>query len=145
MIEVVQADARHIPEMAPHLRQADLKELKASGSTPVAGLSHSLETSSKAFSVLLDGEPIAMFGVSPMDSQGVLVGALWLMGTPGIEQIRYQFLRESKQWLAEIADGYDFLANYVHEDNHLHIRWLRWLGAAMLRRNPPFLEFVIHV
>ena len=52
-----------------------------------------------------------------------------------------QFLRESRTWLERIGSQYELLTNVVHEDNHLHHKWLRFLGFTFIRREKPFIEF----
>lgn len=141
--EVRPACYQDIVSLEDRLRPADLLEIKAAGTNPRDGLTECLLSSSKAFTVTLDENPIAIFGVSPMASEGLSVGALWMMGTPDIEGIKFQFLRESRKWLSEVSEGYDLLTNLVHANNELHIKWLRWLGVSIIRHQPPFLEFAL--
>ena len=58
-----------------------------------------------------------------------------------IKDINRQFLRESRTWLERIGSQYELLTNVVHEDNHLHHKWLRFLGFTFIRREKPFIEF----
>ena len=139
--EVRPSRYQDIDQLEDRLRPADLLEIKAGGTTPREGLSDGLLSCSKAFTVWLDEKPIAIFGVSPVASEGLSVGALWLMGTPEIEEIKFQFLRDSRKWLKELSENYDLLTNFVHANNELHIKWLRWLGVSIIRHQPPFLEF----
>lgn len=128
--------------MCRRLRPADLVELEAHGETnTLVALLRAVRRSEKSYTVWLDDLPAAIFGVgrSPQDAS---VGVVWLLGTPEIETIKIQFLRESRKWLEEMSQGYDLLTNVVHEDNQLHIRWLKWLGMSFIRHQPPFVEFV---
>lgn len=81
-----------------------------------------------------------MFGVVPWDD-GSGVGNVWLLGTPAIEDIKVPFLRQSRSWLDRISKGFTGLRNHVHENNVLHIRWLRWLEFTFIRRHNGFMEF----
>ena len=122
------------------LRPADLKEIEAHGACPMAALLQSVEVSGKCYTIWIEDEPVGIFGIA----SGVYspsTGYPWLMGTPGIERISWQFLRESRKWLDELAEGYHLLTNVVHEENELHVKWLRFLGMKFLERKPPFLEF----
>jgi len=127
--------------MSPRLREADLLELRAHGQTDVfKALLYCVRSSEKCYTVWVDEEPAAIFGAGRL-SQEPSVGSIWLLGTPEIETIKIQFLRESRKWLEEVGQDYDLLTNVVHEDNQLHIRWLKWLGMSFITRQPPFLEF----
>jgi hypothetical protein len=143
LAEVRRSCYQDVISLEDRLRPADLLEIKAAGTNARDGLTDCLLSSSKAFTVTLDGKPIAIFGVSPIALPGLSVGALWMMGTPDIESIKFQFLRESRKWLGEVSEGYDLLTNFVHANNELHIKWLRWLGVSIIRRQPPFLEFAL--
>jgi hypothetical protein len=56
-----------------------------------------------------------------------------MMATDAIKDNWVQVLRETKPWVDRIRGHYHVLANAVHADNHVHIRWLRWAGFAFLR------------
>jgi len=128
--------------MSQRLRPADLVELEAHGETnTLVALLRAVRRSEKSYTVWIGERPAAIFGVgrAPQDAS---VGVIWLLGTPEIETIKIQFLRESRKWLEEMSQEYDLLTNVVHEDNQLHIRWLKWLGMSFIRHQPPFVEFV---
>ena len=130
-----------IIKMYPRLREADLVELNAHGQRDAfRALLMSVRCSEKCYTVWVEDKPAAIFGVGRI-SQEPSVGSIWLLGTPEIETIKIQFLRESRKWLEEVGQGYELLTNVVHEDNQLHIRWLKWLGMSFINRQPPFLEF----
>ena len=128
--------------LAGQLRPADLKELQAHKVTPEVALRVGYEASTPCYTVEHEGEAIAMFGVSPL-TVGVPegAGAVWLLGSDRIKDIRTRFLRESRKWLEEISKPYDLLANAVHDENELHIRWLKFLGFTFVRKVSPFIEF----
>lgn len=122
------------------LRDADMAELMAQSADPTAALVHGFFRSHpKCQTVVVDGEPAAMFGVVPgLDPE---VGAIWLLGSSKLLKSQLWFLRNCKRELNKIISGYELVHNVVHEDNEVHIRWLRWMGFSFLRHVPPFHEF----
>ena len=133
--------------VAEHIREADLQEILAySGSTPKDALVAGFHHSDIPFTVVVGGEPAAIFGASPVE-QGV--GAVWLLGTDGILKNTTRFLRESRFWLDQCARPYDILFNYVDARNTVHIKWIKWLGFTVINTHKefgvekrPFHEFV---
>lgn len=121
------------------LRDADVAELAAQGMDPSQALIQGLWRSKPdCMTVELDGLPIAMYGVVPGLCERF--GAIWLLGSEELVRGSF-FLRNCKQELARISEDYDLLYNQVHDQNEVHIRWLRWMGFEFTRHNPPFLEF----
>ena len=57
------------------------------------------------------------------------VGVVWLLGTRQLPKIRKYFLRNSKQYVEELMEGFDYLTNVIMKTNYLSYRWLQWLGA----------------
>lgn len=127
--------------LADGLREADLRELESLGITPRESLERGFDLSAPAMTVLVDGRPAGMFGVAP-DPRFPQAGIIWFLGTDRLLGISRQFLRESQDWLSFLTGKYQVLANAVHEDNELHIKWLKWLGFTFLARRGPFIEFV---
>ena len=128
------------PDLATRLRDADQVELDAHNVTAELALGMGFKFSAPCLTIEHDGKPIGMFGVTPVE--GVKeVGQVWLLGSEEINDIRYQFLRESRKWLTDISKDYELLCNVVHEDNVLHHRWLRFLGFRFLNHHSPFFEF----
>ena len=133
--------------LSRHLRKADYNEVKAVlGEVTEDALLFSMNCTDEPYTITDDGIPAGIFGVAPV---GEGVGAVWLLGTDALVHGKWRFLRESKEWLERISEGYDLLFNYVDERNKLHIRWIEWLGFTFIHRHlhygaekRPFLEFV---
>ena len=133
--------------IAENMRKEDRQEVLAyGGGEPLEAMVSGFIHSDDPRTVLVGDEPVAMFG-SGIVEEGV--GAVWLLGTDGIKDIKVQFLRESKYWLNQLYEDYDLLFNFVDERNEVHIKWLKWLGFTFLKRhenfgfeNRPFIEFV---
>lgn len=113
------------------MRQADRDEVAAShGITPAKALALSLRKSSRAWTIIADGRPIAMFGVGDVNILAG-VGSPWLLGTDDVRRIMIPFLRGGGYWVGQLLEGYSVLRNCVDDRNTLSIRWLRWLGFKM--------------
>lgn len=144
-----QATADDVKFLADNLRVEDVEEVEAIGVSPLYALSHGLETSQICWTLLDPSQtPIAMVGVGP--SHNPQLGAIWLLGTRGIETNTYRFLKYSREALERLfeATSYEGMYNYSYAGNHLHHRWLKWLGFVFLQEallppnSKPFLEFV---
>ena len=129
--------------LAPRLRAADLRELEAHKADAESALRHGLKFSRPCYTIEHNEQPIGMFGVAPHPVVPS-VGVVWLLGSDeiGAKDVRVRFLRESREWLDRIGEDFDLLCNLVHEDNELHIKWLKFLGFTFIKRTPPFYEFV---
>jgi hypothetical protein len=127
--EIVKARPSHIEDLAPRLRAIDVDELWAAARLrPVKGLAESLRISRRAWTVIFDGAPQAMFGVADIRGKPSW-GRPWYLGSDSVLTTRKrEFLRESRIQLARIADGYCGLENHVLLGNVAAIRWLRNLG-----------------
>ena len=125
--------------LSDHLRLADRKELEAHGVPPLPALTMGFQSSLPCYTIENEGSPVAMFGVSPHFEEGM--GFIWLLGTDEISKISRQFLRESRDWLEKISSPYTMVCNKVHEENTVHIKWLKFLGFTFLKHTKPFIEF----
>lgn len=132
MIEVrptIQGDAE---SLAPRMREADKAEVKAaSGKHPYLVLLEGIEASEQAYTALVDGEPIAIFGVCPTDNPSV--GVVWLLGSDVISAHRIDFLRKSRDWVERFQSKYPVLCNSIDARNTVHIKWLQWLGFTFIQ------------
>lgn len=127
-VEVIPATFLHAAQMADEVRADDMREIKAVGYfSALEALNDSLASSTKAWTGLVDGEIVCMFGVCPRN----LVmgeGSPWLISTDKIIRHQKIFLRRCKFFVDEMAHDYNQLINYVDARNGIAIRWLRWLG-----------------
>lgn len=140
LAEVRKATKSDVEDLDGRLRAADLLELKAHKVKACDALTGGLASSTPCYAIEHEGRCIGLFGASAApDYPGV--GHVWLLGSDEIGDIGRQFLRESRKWLKEISSPYDLVCNVVHEDNELHIKWLKFLGFKFLRREAPFIEF----
>ena len=132
--------------LSPRLREADKQEIQAAtGQPPVVALSDGYYSSKPCLTACYRDEPIAIFGVVPV-ADGV--GAIWMLGTPRIEQVRIPFLRQSRDWVERLNHLYPKLFNLADERNTVHLRWIEWTGFTITKRHTsvgiegrPFVEF----
>lgn len=126
---VVISTAEHVDIIAENMREADAAEVACHGHTPHEALTKGFMASTICKTVLDDdGEPIAMFGVSSPEEVPTSVGIPWMLGTPGIETISKQFLRESRYWVQYMGQRYGYMVNWIDSRNEVHLRYVRWLG-----------------
>jgi len=142
-LEIRDATEEDAIDMAPHLRQADRNEIAAhSGARPIDALCHGVRMSDRPKVVLYRDKPAAIFGLVSLrgvdDALGwpkgspALDGAVWLLGTDQVQVFSRQFLRWSRQWLAETSVGYSCVGNMVDLRNYVHVRWIEWLGFKFI-------------
>jgi hypothetical protein len=145
MLHAREATPEDLRSLAGRLREADLKEIYAAGhADPLVALQGGMGDDSLVL-VGVDEEdvPHLVFGVGDTPIEGL--GAVWMMASDTIKDHWVQVLRETRPWVQRIGVGYKLLSNYVHADNTLHIRWLKWAGFTFLRKvqfnNHDFYEF----
>ena len=116
-------------ELATHLRQQDIDEIKGMGEDPARACILSLSHSSKAFTMRSKdtNDLICCFGVGDSARSGV--GLIWCLGTDLVEKVSTTFLRHSRTWIAHLTMGYDYVFNLISKSNTVSRRWLEWLNA----------------
>lgn len=136
-----------IPVLAATLREADVSEIKASsGLTPGEALYRGMEKGPAYVACLPNGTPVCIYGIVPMSTQ---VGGIWMVASKQFHLVHRQFLRECKGVLEEITRDYRMVFNFTDARNHVHHRWIKWMGFTIIKRHEsyghegrPFLEFV---
>lgn len=136
---IVPASSLHIPAIVENMRAEDIEELALLGLTPLYAVENSFEYAKAAWTGLVDGVPVCMFGVSPSDSP--LKGRPWMMGTKLLEAHAMIFLRRCRPQVLMMLRLYPFLENFVSVDNKRAIEWLRWLGFSF--RESDQAQFII--
>ncbi|RAU21077.1 hypothetical protein CU669_15080 [Paramagnetospirillum kuznetsovii] len=131
-IEVVTAEAWHIPYIVVGMREADRDEVWASShALPIDALERSLSASTMAWTGMVDGIPVCMFGVAPRSLLDGRVGAPWMLGTYEVERHSKAFLRRNKAYVAQMLEAYPVLENHVDVRHGISIKWLQWLGFTI--------------
>lgn len=132
MIEVRPITPEAIDALMPRLRPEDRLELDCMmPEDQRAGLIRMAERARRSRAAYIDGEIVAIFGVS---AQGVLssTGCPWMLATPLIERrdVKRAFIACSRVAFEWLAQDFGRLWNVVSADNRGAIRWLGWLGFA---------------
>jgi hypothetical protein len=123
--EIVRLEPRHAA-IVPYLREADVDEIwAASGMDPGAAVCFSIAVSDPGWAVELNGDPVAVFGAR---RAGAGIGMPWLVAADVMERHPVHFYRISRRIVEEIKGRYGLLVNWVHAENRLSVRWLKWAG-----------------
>lgn len=139
------AQTRHINTIARRIRTVDREECEAMGRTPKQALRGGLMTSAKAWTVLVDGRPEAMFGVV-VESVLTGEGTPWFLGTNAVHRHARHLLMWGPGMVQQLCDSPMTLRNLVSARNTRAIRLLkRWgfsVGSETIMHNGvPFLTF----
>ena len=135
--------------LSRNLRERDIEECLAHGHTPLEALTLGFQHSRSLYTLVSpEGEAFGMLGVGDSPLPGL--GAIWMLGSKGLEGYPMTLVRQSKIVLEQLFNEtpYDGFYNYVYAKNTLHVQWLKWLGFSLLRtvQLPPFqrdfIEFV---
>lgn len=127
-----------IDHLAENLRSNDVAELDAqSGLTPRKALEMAL-VFAKECRVISDGNgvPIGVYGVSDTNIKGL--GSIWMMATPDLIKHQRQFLRECREGISDISQGYSCVFNYTDARNTVHHKWLKWCGFTFINKREEF-------
>ena len=135
-IELVRPTKDGLKYIADNMRAADAAEVWASNRfTPYGALLVSVEASDHLAMVVADGEPIAVLGLKVHD---ILTGSgvPWLLGTESALKHKRQFFELSPPVIQDMLNQCPKLFNYVHTENRVSIRWLKWLGFEIEEAEP---------
>ena len=129
-VDIVDASIDHIPYLAENMREADRRELEAMLVVPEYALVCGINESAWAKTVIVEGRPALMFGVSDTSILSG-IGIPWLLGTDDMERMKVTFIRQCRWFVLEMLRSYPVLVNYVDARNATSIRWLTWLGFTL--------------
>lgn len=148
--ELVPAAAAHVEAIAAAARPADVLELWACArTTPSEALHRGLAGSAEAWTAMVRGVPVCMFGATPYSILGG-IGTPWMVGSTGLNPLGVQkeLLRLSRPALALMQQRFpSMLFNVADQRNTAALRWLNWLGFQFLPPVPvgpdgtPFIPF----
>ena len=133
----------HIRVLAPKIREADRREVFASHhiTDMEKCLVNSLEMSHEAWAWVIDGVPVAAFGVTA-GCYLTRTGTPWLLASDEIYDHIYDFLKTSKIIVEYWSNNWDVLSNYVDARNIISIKWLKFLGFMIHPARPYGLEYL---
>lgn len=127
-IKFVKPTIELVEAIAEDMRQADADEIWSSDNyTPLEALMQGWKISDRVTIVTVNNEPCVMFGLVICD---ILTGTgnLWMLGTNNSLNYKRQFLIRTPMVIDEMLKICPKLFNYVHVENKISIRWLKWLG-----------------
>ena len=141
---LIKAQESHIDIVASSMREADKFECACMGKYPKEALQQAFKQDDVTLSIVdKKDNPIAMLGVG----QVLDMAYIWMLGTDQVKEASFSFLKASRKITQSLTKPYGATFNYVHTENKIAIRWLKFCGAKFIRnlyfRNHPFYEFII--
>jgi len=142
--KVVEAIREDIYSIYPFMRKIDQLEAACMGLTAKQSLIRGLNSDDLTLTALDKNDvPFAMFGCGLVDGMGYI----WCVGTDGIEDNSYNFIKASRKWTQIMTKPYGVTFNFVHAENKTAIKWLKFCKAQFINeltfKNEPFFEFII--
>ncbi len=130
IVKIRRSKRRDIRKISGRLREADAQEVLAAGSASVEdALAYSFKSSTKRFTVEIDGLPVGMFGLVPETILGDIAN-VWMLGTTEMARIKKTFVKLSRGVIADFLVDYPVLWNVVDVRYAPAIRWLESCGAV---------------
>ena len=114
-------------EIISFMRATDVREIISTGVPIREGVTHTWNTACEAYAGIVNGKLVTVFGVSRLNVLSDHV-APWNLSTEEIDKYQFAFARRNKAIVNEWRGKYRLMKNYVHVNNKLSIRWLKWLG-----------------
>ena len=124
--EIVPASIRHIRPMSRAMRAAACITLERFGQDPRRSLHRAFIASNYCRTALIDGKPVAMWGVV-----GALmsnVASVWLVIAQDIVGLPLTIVREARNELAHAMANYHELTTTVLPDDEAAVRFALYLG-----------------
>lgn len=136
MVKFVKPNDEDIKYIAENMRGADALEVwEMSRHTPLQSIEEGLKLSKFSSVAVINGTPCAVFGLVIVD---ILTGTgvPWLLGTDYAVQQKRVFLKYCKQGLYQMLCTCPNLFNYVHAENRISVRWLKYMGFKVEKALP---------
>ncbi len=130
-VEIRPLEDDHLRHLSTRLRDIDLVEVRSLA--PEGPLDELLVSAGHASirgkAGFFDGDLVACWAALPHDGSETEV-APWLLATNAIDrpEVRRAFLLHGAKELRKLTEGFDYLWNFVHRENAIAQRWLRFLG-----------------
>lgn len=132
----IPATRKHVADMWPHMRQADVAEVWAMDyMSPMGALLGSMKLTPDAMTGLADDTILCMFGVARLSALSS-TGHPWLLTTDAVDQHGYAFAKISRDWITKLRSQYTYLSNLVDSRHHDAVKWLKWLGFTVHEAKP---------
>lgn len=122
--------------VAANMRDIDIMECQElSGQSPMDALVKGIEISDYSAVITLNGRPCAVIGLNVVNAL-TGTGVPWMLATYDAVEHRRVFINHSRiglDWMRQICPN---LTNFIHEDNTIGIRWLKWMGFDIEQSQP---------
>lgn len=130
------ATLQDVEDVASRLRKEDVAEGKAMlGVDPQAWLSFcDLTRTWVIFNK--EGLNVALAGVDPLPEDNIAL--IWMVATDDLLDHQIEFLKYSRPFIEEITAPYDLVFNWVHAENDVHLKWLKWCGFTFIKYHERF-------
>ena len=123
-------------DVAHRLREADIAEGEAMlGMDPKQWLTFADLTRTWVI-YNAKNENVALAGVEPLPGDNSAL--IWMVATDQLEKHSIEFLKYSRPFIEEITRPYDLVFNWVHADNAVHLKWLKWCGFTFIKFHERF-------
>jgi len=130
------AEIEDINSLKTTMRMSEAQEVYAShGHTPEQSLQYSFSTSETKFTLVHNGEVMAMFGIS-LDPLSHDCGSVWMLTSEKINSIWFRFLKLSRKFIDSLTATYSLLYNHVDQRHEVSVKWLKWCGATVFEAKP---------
>lgn len=112
------------------MRPADALEVKASGGyEPVEAVMEAWAVSNETWTLRINGEVAAMFGVAPYSDDALTpVGIVWALTTKIVDRFPVTFYRLSRMVVKDLYNRHGTLINYVDARYAQALSWVRRIG-----------------
>lgn len=124
--EVLPASVMHIRPMARAMRAASVITVEGFGYNPREALRRIFVSSFYCRTAVMDGKPVAMWGVC-----GSILGdeaTVWLVLSNAIQALPKAIVREARAELAKVAENYRVVNTTVVPDDEVALRFAIFLG-----------------
>lgn len=130
-VELVKPTVEMMESIAADMRSADAAEVMAShGHTPTQAIMEGWKLSQYSVVVMVNSEPCVIMGLVNWDLLSGS-GVPWLLGTERALKYSREFFRLSPPVIDEMLTVCPRLFNYVHAENKISIKWLKWIGFTI--------------
>lgn len=125
-----------IDHLSVRLRKTDVDEIWASHHVkPYEALREGFINSLVCLTVDYKKEPVAMFGICPVDLTGNKA-TIWFLASEKVNKIKNTFVKNSKKVVDFLLGFYPCLENFVDARNIKSIQWLKRCGAKISEASP---------
>lgn len=151
--EILETTIEHVRSLQGNLRKADILEVERSSEHSADWcLEEGFKITEDCKTILLNGDPIAVFGISSNLSMSS-IGVPWMLGKEDLYDLssesKIDLLIMSKEFIQDASKRFSVMMNYVDSENIKSIKWLKFCGFTVEAALPygkkghPFHKFYL--